>query len=168
MKKAIILIVVILTLLVVGLSGCLNGEGTGMLIIQITDAPPELEITKALINISSIEVHLIATGWYTVVSEKQTFDLIQLKNAKKILGNKTLPVGHYTQIRFHIDDASVTIDGIEHKLKIPSNTIQIISPFPINNNETTTLTIDIDVQESVHKTGNGKYMMNPTIKIIEE
>ena len=168
MKNSIIIISVILNLLVVGLSGCINGEGTGVLILQITDAPPELKITKALINISNIEVHLIATGWYTVVREEQTFDLIQLKNVKEVLGNKTLPVGRYTQIRFNIDDAFVTIDGIEYKLKIPSNNIHLISPFSINNNETTTLTIDIDVQESVHRTGNGKYIMNPTIKIIEE
>ena len=168
MKNSIIIISVILNLLVVGLSGCINGEGTGVLILQITDAPPELKITKALINISNIEVHLIATGWYTVVEEEQTFDLIQLKDVKQALGNKTLPVGRYTQIRFHIDDALVTIDGIEYKLTIPSKTIQLISPFSINKNETTTLTVDFDVKKSVFSTGSNKYMMNPTIKIIEE
>jgi hypothetical protein len=168
MKKSFIIVVVILNLLVVGLSGCINGEGTGLLILQITDAPPELEITKALINISNIEVHLIATGWYTVVEEEQTFDLIQLRDVKEALGNKTLPVGRYTLIRFNIGDAVVTIDGIEHNLTIPSETIQLISPFSINNNETTTLTIDFDVENSVFSTGSDKYMMNPVIKIIEE
>jgi hypothetical protein len=168
MKNSIIIIVVILNLLVVGLSGCINGEGTGVLMLQITDAPPELMITKALINISNIEVHLIATGWYTIVQEEQTFDLIQLKDVKEALGNKTIPVGRYTQIRFHIDDALVTINGIEYELTIPSKTIQLICPFPINKNETTTLTIDFDVEKSVFSTGSNKYMMNPTIKIIEE
>jgi hypothetical protein len=169
MKNSIIIIVVILNLLVVGFSGCIiNGEGKGVLMLQITDAPPELKITKALINISNIEVHLIATGWYTVIVEEQTLDLIQLKNVKKALGNKTLPVGRYTQIRLIIDDAFVTIDGIDYKLTIPSKTIQLISPFSINKNETTTLTIDFDVQKSVHKTGNDKYIMNPTIKVIQE
>ena len=169
MKNSIILIVVILNLLVVGLSGCIiNGEGKGVLMLKITDAPPEIKITKALINISNIEVHLIATGWYTIIGEEQTFDLIQLKNIKKALGNKTLPVGRYTQIRFNIDDAFVTINGVDYKLTIPSKTIQLISPFSINNNETTTLTIDFDVQKSVHKTGNDKYIMNPTIKVMQE
>ena len=131
MKNPIIIIVVILNLLVVGLSGCINGEGTGVLMLQITDAPPEIAITKALINISNIEVHLIATGWYTVVQEEQTFDLIQLKNVKKALDNKTLPVGRYTQIRFNIDDALVTIDGIQYDLEIPSKTVKLIKPFKI-------------------------------------
>jgi len=169
MKNAITLIVIILNLIMVGLSGCIiNGEGKGVLMLQITDAPPEIKITEALINISNIEVHLIATGWYTVIVEEQTLDLIQLKNVKKALGNKTLPVGRYTQIRFNIDNAFVTIDGIEYKLTIPSKTIQLISPFSINKNETTTLTIDFDVQKSVHKTGNDKYIMNPTIKVKQE
>ena len=168
MKDSIISLVVILTLLIVGLSGCISNEGTGVLLLQITDAPPNLNITKALVSISNIEVHLIAIGWNTVVEEAQLFDLIQLKNVKKILGNATLSTGRYTQIRLHIDDALVTIDGIEHNLKISSDTIQLLSPFSIKENETTTLTIDFDVQKSVFSTGSKKYMMKPTIKIIQE
>ncbi len=168
MKNSIIIIVVILNLSMVGLSGCINGEGTGLLKLQITDAPPDLNITKALVNISNIQVHLIASGWHTVVKESQLFDLIELKSVKKILGNATLPTGRYTQIRLHIDNAFVTIDGIEYNLKISSDTIQLISPFSINENEDTTLTIDFDVEKSVFSTGSNKYMMNPTIKIIQE
>ena len=168
MKVSAIFVVVILILSIAGLSGCINGEGTGVLILQITDAPPDLKITKALVNISNVEVHLIATGWYTVVEESQMFDLIELKNAKEILGSVELNVGRYTQIRLHIEDALVTIDGIEHNLKIPSGRIQLISPFSINENKTTTLTIDFDVEKSIHETGNGKYIMKPTIKVIQE
>ncbi|MCK5300431.1 MAG: DUF4382 domain-containing protein, partial [Thermoplasmatales archaeon] len=35
-------------------------------------------------------------------------------------------------------------------------------------NETTTLTLDFDVYESIHQTGSDKYIMNPTIKVIHE
>ena len=168
MKDSIIIVVVILTLLTVELSGCISNKGTGFLVLQITDAPSNLNITKALVHISNIEVHLIGTGWCTVVEEPQLFDLIELKNVKKIIGNATLSTGRYTQIRLHINDASVTINGIEHNLKISSGTIQLISPFSINENETTTLTIDFDVQNSVFSTGSNKYMMNPTIKVIQE
>ena len=168
MKNSIITIIVILTLLIVALSGCVNTVGTGILLLQITDAPSNLNITKALVHISNIEVHLIGTGWCTVAEEPQLFDLIELKEVKEVLGNVTLSTGHYTQIRLHIDDAIVTIDGIEHNLKISSDKIQLISPFSINENETTTLTIDFDVQSSVFSTGSNKYMMKPTIKVIQE
>ena len=150
------------------LSGCFSTEGTGVLLLQITDAPPDLNISKALVNISNIEVHLIGSGWQTVVEERQLFDLIMLKNVKEILGNVTLSAGRYTQIRFQIDDALVVIDGVEYNLKILSDKIQLISPFSINNNKTTTLTLDFDIEKSVFSTGSNKYMMKPTIKVIQE
>lgn len=168
MRNSIIAIILILILSIAGLSGCINSEGTGILVLQITDAPPDIIITKALVNISNIEVHLIATGWYTVVEEAQSFDLIELKNVKEVLGSATLSTGRYTQIRLHIDNASVTIDGVEYNLKIPSSTVKLISPFSINENETTTLTIDFDVQNSVIHTGSDNYILQPTIKVIEE
>ena len=168
LKNSVITIIVILTLSIVALSGCINTVGTGVLLLQITDAPSNLNITKALVHISHIEVHLIGTGWCTIVEEPQLFNLIELKNVKKVLGNVTLSTGHYTQIRLNIDDALITIDGIEHNLKIPSDKIQLISPFSINENETTTLTIDFDIQSSVFSTGSNKYMMKPTIKVIQE
>ena len=37
----------------------------------------------------------------------------------------------------------------------------------IENNETLILTLDFDIQKSVHKTGNDKYIFKPTIKIIQ-
>ena len=167
LKNSVVPIVAILVLLLNGLSGCMSSEGTGVLVLKITDAPPDLEITKALVKISDVDVHLIATGWYTVVEEEQIFDLIELKNVKKILGNVTLPAGRYTQVRLYVTEANVTIDGVEYDLKIPSSKIQLISPFSINENETTVLTLDFDVEESVFSTGSNKYMMKPTVKVIQ-
>ena len=168
MKNSVMPVVVTLVLFAVGFSGCISSEGTGVLVLKITDAPADLNITKALVNISNVEVHLIATGWYSIVEEEQVFDLVELKNVKQILGNVTLPAGRYTQVRLHVTEALVTIDGVEHDLKIPSSDIKLISPFSINKNETTLLTLDFDVEESVFSTGSGKYMMKPSIKVIQE
>ena len=156
-----------LVILTVLLSGCVQ-EGIGVLVIQITDAPAELNITKAIVNISHVEVHLIATGWFTVVEEPQRFDLIAIKDAKEFLGTINLSAGRYTQIRLQVDDALVTIDGVDYDLKIPSKTVDLISPFQIDANKTTTLTLDFDVQESIHSSTQDKYIMRPTIKTIQE
>ena len=67
-----------------------------------------------------------------------------------------------------VESALVTIDGIEYDLDIPSKKVKLISPFEIVANETTTLTLDFDVYESIHQTGSDKYIMNPTIKVIHE
>ncbi len=74
---------------IVGLSGCVQKD-TGTLGVQITDAPAGLNIQKALVTISDVEVHLAGsgedanatneTGWFTVIKEEKTFDLIAIKN----------------------------------------------------------------------------------------
>jgi hypothetical protein len=175
MKKILILVILVALIGAIAFSGCLQ-TGTGLLVLKICDKPGDLNITKANVNISQIEVHLSAssgndsnaTGWYTVVNESQTFDLITLQNnATKLLGSKNLSAGSYTQIRLYIEKAVLTIDGVEYDCKIPSNTIKLITPFQISADNTTTLTLDFDIWESVHETGNGNYMFQPTIKIIQ-
>jgi hypothetical protein len=157
-------------------NGFLDGfvkEGTGTLIMKLTDAPPELNITEALITISQVNVHYAGTNdtngsWITIINESQTFDLIQLQNATEFLDGVTLAAGWYTQIRLFVESALVTIDGVQYDLKIPSKKIKLITPFLVQDNQTLTLTLDFDVQKSVHKTGSDKYIMKPTIKVIQE
>jgi len=156
-------------------SGLLTSEeGTGKLIMQLTDAPG-LNITEALVNISQVRVHYAGTNqndtngtWIYISNESQTFDLVQLQNATDVLGEVNLSAGWYTQIRLSVDKALVTIDGEQYDLKIPSKNVKLITPFLVEDNETLILTLDFDVQKSVHETGNGKYIMKPTIKVIQE
>jgi hypothetical protein len=149
-------------------------HGTGKLVMQLTDAPG-LNITEAIVNISKVRVHYAGWDqndtngtWVNVSNVTQTFDLIQLQNATDVLGEINLTAGWYTQIRLTVDKALVTIDGIQYDLKIPSKNVKLITPFLVQDNETLTLTLDFDVQKSVHKTGSDKYIMKPTIKVIQE
>jgi hypothetical protein len=172
MKKAVCLVLMI----VVSISyfnGCIK-QSYGTLVLQITDAPGDLNITEALVKISHIAVHSVipssnsSAGWYIIVEDAQIFDLIAIKDVKEFLGSENLRSGWYTQIRLNVVEALVTIDGIQYNLTIPSKTIKLISPFSINESKTTTLTLDFEVNESVHETGNEKYIFNPTIKVIKE
>ena len=161
-------------LVMTGFLDRLAEEGTGQLVMQLTDAPG-LNITEALVNISRVRVHYAGTHqndtngtWVNISNETQTFDLIQLQNVTDVLGEVNLSAGWYTQIRLYVDKALVTIDGIQHDLKIPSKNVKLITPFLVEDNETLVLTLDFDVQKSVHKTGSDKYIMKPTIKVIQE
>ncbi len=159
------------------INGYLDGfvnEGIGTIVMQLTDAPG-LNITEALVTISEVSVHYAGTDqndtngtWITVINESQTFDLIQIQDATEFLGEADLIAGWYTQIRLFVDSALVTIDGVQYDLKISSKKVKLISPFLVQDNETLTLTLDFDVQKSVHKTGSDKYIMIPTIKVIQE
>ena len=171
----------IMSILIVGLivisstlfTGCINTE-KGTLLLKITDAPGDLNISEALVTISFVEVHIAAGGnnsvgeWVTVINESQQFDLIQLENVTDILGSQTLEIGIYTQIRLHIDEALVTIDNVQYNLEIPSKTVKLVHQFIIEPEDTTTLILDFDIQDSVHKTGSDKYIFQPTIIVIQE
>ena len=171
------LLIAILIIGTVGLSGCVQSE-TGTLVMQMTDAPADLNIEKALVTISNVEVHLAGanedmnatneTGWFAIVKEEKTFDLIKIKDVKELIGTSELKAGKYTQIRLNVDKALVSIDGTEYDLTIPSKTVKLIKPFDIVEKQTTTLTLDFDAKESINSQGKDKYVMNPTIKVIQE
>ncbi|UCF50620.1 MAG: DUF4382 domain-containing protein [Thermoplasmatales archaeon] len=173
MKK----ILLILAIISVGMTGMLSGciqEGTGTLVLQITDAPGDLNITEALVTMSQVRVHYAGIDdndtlgeWITVVNESQTFDLIALQNVTDLLGTTNLSAGWYTQIRLYVEKALVTIDGEQYDLDISPKKVKLIKPWKITDGETLVLTLDFDVQKSIHETGNGKYKMEPTIKIIQ-
>ena len=108
----------ILVLLFIGtilISGCdQEPRTTGTLVMEITDAPSELNIEKALVTISNVRVHLAEdenvtdenstteSNWFTVVEKSQTFDLITIKEVKEFLGSAELNAGRYTQIRLEV------------------------------------------------------------------
>ena len=176
MKK----LLVIFAILSIGFAGILSGciqKGQGTLVIKLTDAPSDLNITEALITMSSLEVHYAGIDeendsfgeWITIVNESQTFDLITLQNnVTAIFGSAVLQAGIYTQIRLNVDQALVTIDGIQYDLEIPSKTVKLIKPFQVLENDTLTLILDFDIQKSIHLTGSDKYILRPTIKVIQE
>ena len=151
-----------------------NGEYTVNLTVTDNNGSGLIDwyITTALIGEIEEEVDTSETVWYTIVNESQDFDLIALQNVTDILGEKELSIGKYTQIRLNVDQAEITINNsgeIEvYDMQIPSKTVKLVKAFWINENETTELTLDFDVYESVHQTGNNKFIMRPTIKIIEE
>lgn len=174
MKKVLLIFIVVSIGMAGLLSGCIS-EGTGTLVLQITDAPGDLNITEALVTMSQVRVHYAGVDengtigeWITVVNNTQTFDLIALQDVKELFGTVELDAGWYTQIRLHVDSALVTIDGIQYDLEIPSKTVKLIKPFKIVDDQTTTLTLDFDVQKSVKTTGNNEYYFKPTIKVIQE
>ena len=113
-----------------------------------------------------------------------------------LLSEIELEPGNYTQIRLFITKANVWIEIAneeseekivsdfdkekdiivessesyeEHKLEIPSayqTGLKLIHPFEIIEGKTTELTIDFDAEESIIKTGNGNYKLQPVIKVI--
>jgi len=173
MKKILLIGIVVGLVAPTIFSGCLQ-SGTGTLVIQITDAPGDLNITRANVTISKVMVHRNAAvnnttaGWEMVVDDSQTFDLISLLNVNEFFGSVNLSAGMYTQIRLTIESCVITVNGTEYNCKVPSGKIKLIKPFVLMPDQTITLTMDFDVQKSITEKGNHQYTFQPVIKVIQE
>jgi len=196
MKTAHITLILVLIVLA-GIGYYLTGIPTitpkSTLIIAVKDAPKQSKygtITSLSLTFSEVSVHkasagemvnttteeITATesneteevGWITVVDEIQTVDLLQFTDVSKILGQKTLDSGRYTQIRLKIDSGFVTIDGETHDLTIPSKVLKLNRGFELEPGIELKLILDFNVEKSLVKTGKDKYKLKPVIAVISE
>ena len=151
---------------------------TGFLEIRVTDAPKH-NISAVYMTISDVEVHLSKSPdddkpdsneaknpWQTVIADTRTFELLALRGIEEILGIAELPVGHYTQIRFNVNNVSITINGENKDARLPSETLKLTGSFSIEQGKKTAITIDFDAEESILITGNGKPVFKPVVKVI--
>jgi len=158
---------------------------TGTLNLSLTDAPPDAKnVTGVYITINEIQCHL-GNQWITCEEFEgpQIYDLLELTGGNSaLLGEFTLPVGNYTQIRFILDIPEMGspptspgcyvefADNSTEPLFAPSGNetgYKAIGRFEVTADETVTVTADFDVSEpgTVHLAGS-RYILNPTIKLI--
>ena len=76
MGKALLILALILFLGSITLSGCIQeGAATGVLILQITDAPAKLDISKALVPLP--EICLLGLSLYLILVGHQLFAILK-------------------------------------------------------------------------------------------
>jgi len=163
------------------------------LIIAVKDAPKQSKhgtISSLVLTFSEVSVHKVSTGetintttgeinatesneteesgWIKVVDQVQTIDLLQFTDVSKILGQKILDSGKYTQIRLKIDSGKVTIDGVTYDVIVPSKVLKLNRGFELIPNVTLKLTLDFKAEKSLVKSGSDKFTLKPVIAVISE
>jgi len=190
--KSTYLALVVVVLASVIMAGCITAPvGQSTLIVAVKDAPKITDIgtiTYLGLNISEVSVHrasanqtatetdedMTATesddsstaGWTVVVNQPQTVDLMRLTNVSEVIGQKTMEAGKYTQIRLKIDSGTITVNGTEYNLAVPSGVLKLNRGFVLKPNETLKLTLDFNVEKSIIRTGSDQYKLKPVIAVI--
>ncbi len=103
--------------------------------------------------------------WETLTQNGTTSTNTEIKNKQiNIFGETRLAGGKYSEIRLSITNPKAKLtDGREVELIYPGhNLISIIRPFNIYAGQTATLTLEIDAQNSITKTGD-QYIFTPFI-----
>jgi len=148
-------------------------DQNGRIKMYLVDSPSALD--SVIICVTRVEVHKAGSdstsGWFVINDSTRYFDLLLLTNgASAILGDTSLAPGKYTQIRLIIGDGCYVIDqGVKHDLEIPSGSqsgLKLIHQFTIEAGKLYELLLDFNVEKSIIITGNGKYKLKPTIRVM--
>lgn len=167
----------------------IGGGNIGTLSLGLTDGPPPRDTYEAIyVTIKEIRVNHEDKGWETLngpdLNLPQTFNLLELVNGIIAdLGAVELEAGHYNQMRLMLGTEPVgeqhdypnylILKGDDEQipLKVPSGYqtgIKLVKGFDIEHKGSTELVLDFDALKSIVKAGkSGKYLLKPTIKVIE-
>jgi hypothetical protein len=147
---------------------------------------PFTDAKAVLVTFSSVRAHRSDSNWTAVpfvnAATTRTCDLKKLETSEDVLGSAGLPTGHYTQVRLMVQSATLFFDnastgsacattitppaGASSPVEIPSGEVKLNREFDITSSSSMTMLLDFDGNQSIHLTGNGRYMMSPVISIL--
>jgi hypothetical protein len=189
-------LVVTLLLAGCGGSGDGGSPQAGVLGVSLTDAPAcgfeEVNVTVSKVRVhQSNSADDKAAGWTDItLNPARTINLLNLNDptqpnfALDSLGETPLAAGHYTQVRLVLVDNNgnsstanwVVLEGQDPGVignRIPLVTpsavqsgIKLIHQFDVGSGQRVDLVLDFDACHSIVRTGNGKYLLKPVIKVV--
>ncbi|HEY2150027.1 MAG TPA: DUF4382 domain-containing protein [Vicinamibacterales bacterium] len=159
--------------------------GTATFSVMLTDSP-FTDAKALLLTFSEVSAHSTGGDWKTLAfvggATSRTCDLKKLTGPQDVLGTGPLAAGHYTQIRLVVASAVLYFDnpsvgpacapaiaspaGKSADVTIPSGEVKLNREFDLTSSNATTMVLDFDGDQSVHETGNGRYMMSPVVGIV--
>ncbi len=124
-------------------------------------------VTSVNVTVNQIKLHSEEKGWITVSSTPKTYDLLVLKSqgSASLLADVQVPNGTYNLVTLEISRVVVTDASGAHDAKLPSNELKLKGEVIVRNGTTTTATFDFIADKSLHKTGNGLYILTPVVKM---
>lgn len=182
MKIKIVVLSAVVGLMVL-LSGCTevqdeveNGEVEAKMSfteIRMGDMPTD-DFSHINVTFSEIRLHKSDnndSGWVNISTDQTTVDLIYLhiNNLTEQLGIAEIEIGNYTKLWITVDNVTGVLNATNDTVyfDVPSRTLKIQQLFKIEEGNNT-ITVDIDLNNSILKYGGGeKYKLLPVISRLE-
>ena len=164
-----------------------SGPSTGTLTVFVTDAP-SYTVTSVVVHFSEVWVHKASEGedgegeWIQLnitggMLENGSFDLAELRDEGETaeLAAAELVAGKYTQLRVIMDEVAGVQVGYDENpnqepvnAKLPSGKLKFVRPFTVEQDGSTDIVLDFDLQKSVVFTGSEKninVIVKPVVKL---
>ena len=170
------ILVVLALLLPATMSGCGSEDsgGTAPFNLVMIDAPiADAEAIEVTVNSVSLNG---PHGWVDLAVTPARHNLLELmNNAGVTLADQELEEGDYTELRLVLEcegEAApvIVIDGKSLPLKVPSGCssgFKVKGDFTVIADHDAIIIMDFDMQRSIHETGEGKYILNPVVRLVE-
>ena len=152
-----------------------KSPSTGKVSIMVKDLPDDW--THVNVTFSQVRIHQASTGnesesnesgWHNLAIAQKTIDLAVLVNVSELLASANVGPGKYTQIRLVIDSVIGTMeDGTVVNFTVPSGELKTTHPFNVTAGQTTTLTLDFILEDSIVHNSQGwkfKPVLGPIIQ----
>jgi hypothetical protein len=138
----------------------------GQLAVRLTDAPAP-DITSINVLVTGLKVKRVGEPERDFAVDVGTIDLLTLQDSSILLGSHPVEAGEYEYIMVELDEmhSSIVVGHLDMSLRIPSEKIKVLGPFEVDEDATTTVTLDFDALESVQQLGNGAWLMTPIVVI---
>ncbi len=140
----------------------------GHIVFGIKDAAANMgNISSVIVTVNNVQVHSQTEGWVTLSSQTKQYDLLALKQSGKIevLADTNVAAGTYDQIRLQITKIVVVENGTQKEAKLPSGDLKIMGDVVVKENATATAVFDFMTDESLHLTGQGKFIFTPVVNL---
>ena len=166
-------------------AACSDEQSNGRVKIYLTDAPVDGSQVDALfLSITKIELKG-SSGWTTLkeFSTPLSIDILDYQNGNSFfVTEETLKADTYTEVRLIVQAAEAGSspqtnpgcflqmkDGTRKELFVPSggqSGYKVKGAFTLPPDGTVAVTLDFDARKSVVATGNGRYLLKPTVRLI--
>lgn len=182
-------VTILAALLLVGpaFSGCLAGDGgSGTAAFYVKDAPSD-DFAHVNVTFTKVSVHAAegdedgnetddgdggapdssGDGWETVFEGERTVDLLDYNasEARALLGVGELEAGTYNQVVIHVSSAHGihADDGSQENFTVTTGWVKLTRAWTVQENATTHVTADIDLDRSIVRMGPNGYRLNPVV-----
>jgi len=169
-KQKILILLFMIPFLLTGCSDTDYLTGTSKIRFALTDAPGDYQ--EVNIDIQSVKV-IINDSIIDLATNQGIYNILEFVNGEDtMLVTDDIPTGHLSQVRLILgEDNTVMVDSIIFNLKTPSaqqSGLKLNVNQDILSGITYTYIIDFETAKSIVKTGNGKYILKPVIRVFTE
>jgi hypothetical protein len=157
-----------------------SGQQTGTLSIGLTDAPVT-DVFEIWLEITSLRIKPAGDGppieFPFDDDAPLVVDLLTLTpdNAEWLLNGETVPAGHYNWLELELNaafdgtlDSYVVTPTGDEELRVPSDSLRLVSGFTVTADQETAFLIDWDARQGlVRPPGQPGYLLRPAFRIID-